>query len=174
MNSIGKRIKDAREQKKMSVEKLAKKMKTDPKLISDWESGALEPDTKSANRLASILSVTTDYILFGIDSAGGLHTMFPTNAKPEPASKSSILAFISAMLLFIGIGGLIMLFIVTATRMDIAGNTGFFGFFILTGTIYSALAFIGIALVGVIIGIISFILMKKEKKAKKNSKGNRK
>lgn len=172
MNNVGTRIKTKREEKKLSIEKIAKKMKTDPATVSAWESGEAEIDTKSANRLASILSVTTDYLLFGIDSAGGLHTMFPSNTKPEPAGKGAILAFISAMLMFIGLGGIIMLIVMTAARMDLAGHTGFFQFFILTGTVYSAGAFLGIAVIGAVIGIISIFLIKNKNKKTKRVENN--
>ncbi len=171
MNDIGKRIKHAREKKKLTVEKIAKKMKIEPKLLLDWESGESEPDTKSANKLANILSVSGDYLLFGIDNASGVHTMFPTEGKPQPAGMDAILAFVSAMLLFVGIGGLILLFVITGSRLVTAGNLGFWEYFILSGTVYSAIGFVIIAVIGAAAGLVSIALMNKNKK---KSKGKRK
>ena len=172
MHNMGKRIKSAREQKKLSVEKVAKKMKTDPQVLLDWESGASQPDADTAGKLANILGTTGKYLLFGVDTASGMHTMFPSKAGPQPAGKDAILALVSAMLLFIGFGGLIMLIVMTGSRLVTAGNLSFWEFFILSGSIYSAIAFIVIAVIGAAVGLVSLSMMKKNNK--KNNKGNRK
>ena len=171
MNKIGNRIKSARENRKLSVEKVAKKMKIEPSLLEDWESGRNEPDTKSARKLSDILGVSSDYIIFGVDNASGIHTMFPSKTGPQPAGADAILAFVSAMLLFIGIGGAIMLFVMTGSRLVTAGDVTFWEFFILSGSIYSGIAFVVITVIGAAIGLISLSMMNKKKK---NNKGKRK
>lgn len=171
MNKIGNRIKDAREKKKLSVEKVAKKLKIEPQLLCDWESGKSEPDTKTAGKLADILSVSSDYILFGVDNASGIHTMFPSKVGPQPAGADAILAFVSAMLLFMGVGGMVMLFVMTGSRLVTAGDVTFWEFFILSGSIYSAIAFVAIVVAGAVIGLISLYMMNKKKK---NNKGKKK
>ncbi len=170
MNNIGKRIKEAREKKKLSPEKVAKKMKIELSLYLSWESGENEPDTKSAGRLANILSVTSDYLLFGIDNATALHTMFPSKAKPEPAGAGAILAMVSAMTLFVGIGGFILLFVMTGSRLVTAGDVSFWEFFVLSGSVNSAVAFIAISVAGAVLGIVSLILIANKKKSKGKKK----
>ncbi len=162
MNKIHERIKKSREAKGISIEKLAKRMKIEEKLLEDWESGALEPDNKSANKLADILNVSSDYLLFGVDNASGIHTMFPTKGKPQPAGAESILTLVSALLLFIGLGGLIMLIVMTGSRL-VMSDAGFWEFFILSGSIYSALAFIAIAVLGAAAGIAAVVIISKKK-----------
>ncbi len=169
MNKIGERIKEAREKKNLSLEKVAKRMKIEPKLLSDWESGELEPDTKSARKLADILSVSSDYLLFGIDNASGIHTMFPSKGKPQPAGAESILTLVSALLLFMGIGGFVMLVVMTGSRLVSFGDVGFWEFFFLSGSVYSAVAFIVIAILGAVAGLAALHVI-----AKKKGKGKRK
>jgi len=165
MNKIGQRIKSAREAKNLSLEKVAKRMKIEQKLLEDWESGALEPDTKSANKLSDILGVSSDYLLFGIDNASGIHTMFPSKGKPQPAAAESILTLVSALLLFVGLGGLVMLIVMTGSRL-VTVDMGFWEFFILSGSVYSALAFIAIAVIGAIVGVCALVIISKKKKGK--------
>ena len=162
MNKINERIKKSREAKGLSLEKVAKKMKIEQKLLEDWESGASEPDTKSARKLADILSVTSDYLLFGVDTASAIHTMFPTKGKPQPAGAESILTLVSALLLFMGLGGFVMLIVMTGSRL-VTADMGFWEFFILSGSIYSALAFIAIAVIGAAVGIAALVVISKKK-----------
>ncbi len=171
MNNMGKRIKETREKKNLSVEKVAKRMKIEPQQLLDWESGTIQPDAESAGKLANILGVSSKYILFGMDNASGIHTMFPSRVGPQPAGKDAILALVSALLLFMGVGGLVMLIVMTGSRLVTAGELSFWEFFILSGSIYSAVAFIVIAVIGAVVGLISLAMMRNKKK---NSKGKRK
>lgn len=163
MNKMGERIKGAREAKGLSLEKVAKRMKIEPELVLSWESGESEPDTKSARKLADILSVTSDYLLFGVDNASAIHTMFPSKGRPQPAGAESILTLVSALLLFVGIGGLVMLIVMTGSRLVTAADVGFWEFFFLSGSIYSALAFIGISVLGAAAGIAALVVISKKK-----------
>ena len=72
------------------------------------------------------------------------------------------------MLLFIGLGGLIMLIVMTGSRL-VTSDAGFWEFFILSGSIYSALAFIAIAVIGAIVGLVALAII-----SKKKGKGKRK
>ena len=167
MKNIGKRIKTEREKKKLSVEKLAKKMKVEPQVILDWEDGVSEPDTKSVKRLSDIFFVPTDYLLFGVAQGSGVHTMFPSSGKPEKASAAALLAFAAAMILFIGIGGIIIMFVLTGARLVTAGDFTFWEYFLLSGAVDSAIGFVVITVVGAAVGLISIALMKKKKKGGK-------
>ncbi|MBQ7836697.1 MAG: helix-turn-helix transcriptional regulator [Clostridia bacterium] len=167
MKNIGKRIKTEREKKKFTVEKLAKKMKVEPQVILDWESGESEPDNKSVKRLSDIFFVPTDYLLFGVAQGSGVHTMFPSNAKPQKASAASLLAFTSAMILFVGIGGIIIMFVLTGARLVTAGDFTFWEYFMLSGAVDSAVGFLIVTVVGAVIGLVSIGLMKKKGGKKK-------
>ena len=167
MKNIGKRIKTEREKKKLSVEKLAKKMKVEPQVILDWENGESEPDTKSVKKLSDIFFVPTDYLLFGVAQGSGVHTMFPSNAKPEKASAASLLSFAAAMVLFVGIGGLIMMFVLTGAKLVTAGDFTFWEYFMLSGAADSAIGFVVITVAGAVIGLISIGLIKKKGGKKK-------
>lgn len=167
MKNIGKRIKTEREKKKLSVEKLAKKMKVEPQVILDWEGGVSEPEKASVKRLSDIFFVPTDYLLFGVAQGSGVHTMFPSSGKPEKASAAALLAFAAAMILFIGIGGIIIMFVLTGARLVTAGDFTFWEYFLLSGAADSAIGFVVITVVGAAVGLISIALMKKKKKGGK-------
>lgn len=149
----------------MTVEKLAKKLKVEPAVVLSWEKGESEPDNGQVKRMADIFFVPTDYLLFGVAQGSGIHAMFPSKVKPEPAGAAAILAFISAMILFVGLGGLVILFVLTGSRLVTAGNYGFWEYFMLSDTYISAIGFGIISAVGVVIGIISLILYRKKKKS---------
>lgn len=167
MKNIGKRIQTEREKKRYSIEKLAKKMKVEPQLIVNWENGVSEPDNAQVKRLSDIFFVPTDYLLFGVAQGSGVHTMFPSKAKPEPAGAGAILAFVAAMILFVGLGGVVIMFVLTGSRMVTAGDVTFWEFFMLSGAVDSAIGFIVITVVGAVIGLISLYLIKRKGGKKK-------
>lgn len=164
MKNIGKRIQTEREKKKLTVEKLAKKLKVEPEDVLSWEKGESEPDNTQVKRMSDIFFVPTDYLLFGVAQGSGIHAMFPSKVKPQPAGAAAILAFVSAMILFIGVGGLVILFVLTGSRLVTAGNYGFWEYFMLSDTYISAIGFGIIAAVGAVIGIVSLVLHRKKKK----------
>lgn len=61
--SLGERIKTKRKEKKLTQKGLANILGIDHTTISKWESNIYEPDSKSLNKLAEILEVSTDYLL---------------------------------------------------------------------------------------------------------------
>lgn len=56
-------LKDLRNERKISQEKLAKHMGVSRSTIAMWESGASEPDNESLKRLSMYFGVSTDYLL---------------------------------------------------------------------------------------------------------------
>ena len=60
---IGKRIKEIREEKGLSQDKLADMLDTSQGTISSWETGRCLPYTYSLIVLAEVLNVSLDYIV---------------------------------------------------------------------------------------------------------------
>ncbi len=56
-------LKDLRNNRKISQEKLAKHMGVSRSTIAMWESGASEPDNESLKKLSMFFGVSTDYLL---------------------------------------------------------------------------------------------------------------
>ena len=68
---------------------------------------------------------------------------------------------------FIGIGGIIIMFVLTGARLVTAGDFTFWEYFLLSGAADSAIGFVVITVVGAAVGLISIALMKKKKKGGK-------
>ncbi len=62
---IGERIKKAREQIKMTQEKLAEKVNVSPQYISDLERGVVGVSIPTLKCICIVLGVTSDSLLFG-------------------------------------------------------------------------------------------------------------
>ena len=69
MKYLGKRIKDARLLAGFTQEKLAEKVGVSRAAISRWELGEIEPKLGNFVKLASVLCVSTDYLL-GTENRG--------------------------------------------------------------------------------------------------------
>lgn len=66
MDGLGDRIRTARLRAGLSQAELADELGTTQSVVSKWESGARVPNAESVGRLASTLSVSTDWLL-GLD-----------------------------------------------------------------------------------------------------------
>lgn len=63
MSILGKRLKQARKKAGYTQEHLANLLGTTYQTISNYERGTRDPDTDNLNRLAGLLSISTDYLL---------------------------------------------------------------------------------------------------------------
>ena len=63
MHSIGNRLRILREAKGMTQDDLAEAAGMNRVTIAKYETGRIEPKTKSLSRLAAALGVTTDYLI---------------------------------------------------------------------------------------------------------------
>ena len=63
MNDMGQKIAKKRRDLGMTQEEFAEKMHVTRQTVSRWESGAVLPDIEKLSDLASILSVSCDYLL---------------------------------------------------------------------------------------------------------------
>lgn len=169
MTTVGERIRELREKKGLSPERLAKKLKVSAETLASWESGELQPDNKQAKDLAIFLSSTPGYIQFGVDNAAQVRTMFPNRTEPEKAALSSILFMVAAMLFFVGFAGIIMLLVLTAAGMDAMSLSSYWLYFEDRGFIPTVIVFGGVILAGILVGIAALLRRKKDKKEKKNN-----
>ncbi len=69
MSSIGERIYELRKQNNMSQGDLADELDVSRQTISKWENDSSVPETDKIIRLCEIFSISTDYILRGIDAS---------------------------------------------------------------------------------------------------------
>ncbi len=63
MKVYSNRIKELRIENKLSQSQLAEKLGTTNSTICDWERGRTEPDIEMLKKLASLFSVSTDFIV---------------------------------------------------------------------------------------------------------------
>jgi len=61
------RIKELREERKLSQEQLGKELGFKYNTISNWERGTREPDIQTIKKLAGFFNVSTDYLLGYVD-----------------------------------------------------------------------------------------------------------
>jgi len=64
-NSIGDRIRDLRGRRGFKQQELAEKIGTSRQVLSNWERSYTPVDTEGVAKLAKILEVSADYILYG-------------------------------------------------------------------------------------------------------------
>jgi len=64
-NSIGDRIRDLRDRRGFKQQELADKIGTSRQVLSNWERSYTPVDTDGVAKLAKILEVSADYILYG-------------------------------------------------------------------------------------------------------------
>ncbi|CAM3093686.1 helix-turn-helix domain-containing protein [Limosilactobacillus mucosae] len=60
---IGDRIRDLRNQKRLSQTDLAKIINVSQQTVTKWETGKSEPSSSAINRLADYFDVSSDYLL---------------------------------------------------------------------------------------------------------------
>ena len=65
---IGARVRQAREQAKMTQERLAERLECSPQFVSDMERGVVGVSLGTLKRLCLTLGVSSDSILFGTES----------------------------------------------------------------------------------------------------------
>lgn len=66
MKSIGERIKDLRESKKLTQKKLARMVGVSPSSVSQWEKGDTEPRGKNLHQLTKALDTTIEWLTVAI------------------------------------------------------------------------------------------------------------
>lgn len=62
---VGKNIKKIREKMKLTQEELAEKLSVTRQAISNYETGKTQPDIETLNKIASILEVSVEELIYG-------------------------------------------------------------------------------------------------------------
>ena len=65
MGDIGTRIKKLRKIKNLTQQQLANRINVSSQVVSNWEREYSNPDHDDISRLAKVLEVSADYIIFG-------------------------------------------------------------------------------------------------------------
>lgn len=98
---VGKRIRSQREQLGMTREVFAEKLEITPKFCSDIELGLKGMSVTTLCHIADVLSLSTDYILFGVktDAADCTISVLLRKCPPEKLKhlEEIIKAYISAV-----------------------------------------------------------------------------
>lgn len=72
---IGARVRQAREQARMTQERLAERLECSPQFVSDMERGVVGVSLSTLKKLCLNLGVTSDSILFGTESETALDAL---------------------------------------------------------------------------------------------------
>lgn len=64
---VGKNIKHFRENKNITQEELAEKLCVTRQAVSNWETGKTEPDVDTLTKIASVLDVTVEELIYGFE-----------------------------------------------------------------------------------------------------------
>lgn len=72
---LGKRLKQLRNEQKMTQQDLAKLLNVSPSTIGMYEQGRRDPDTDAINFLANLFNVTTDYLLGRTEYPSEIHEL---------------------------------------------------------------------------------------------------
>ncbi len=62
---IGKHIKQYREQKEMTQEALAEHLSVTRQAVSNWECGKTQPDIETLHKIADVLDITVEELIYG-------------------------------------------------------------------------------------------------------------
>lgn len=63
---IGKNIKKLREKKKLTQEEMAVKLDVTRQAVSNWETEKTQPDIETLHRIAQVLDVSVEEIIYGV------------------------------------------------------------------------------------------------------------
>ncbi|OAB31190.1 helix-turn-helix domain-containing protein [Paenibacillus macquariensis] len=79
--TFGNRLKTLRKQSKMTQKDLGNQLDVGEMTISGYESGSREPNFERLKKISIIFNVTTDYLLFGEESASIKNVYWENRAR---------------------------------------------------------------------------------------------
>ena len=97
MKIFSERLRDLREQKKLSMLALAQKIGVSDAAICKWENGTNEPKASYISLLADFFEVSTDYLLGLEDEIGAKQYSAPTKKVETPSDVQEILDMVLAL-----------------------------------------------------------------------------
>ena len=97
---IGSRIKQAREQSRVTQERLAEQIEVSVQYVSDLERGKVGASVATIIKICQTLQVSCDYLLLGVEAAGSIYSpVIPTDLSREQEHivREGILLLLRAM-----------------------------------------------------------------------------
>lgn len=95
MDIFKSRIRELREENRLSLKELGDKIGSSDAAICKWENGITEPKSAYILKLANFFNVSTDYLLGRTDELGG--TILPSPAPELPQDEQQLLALYRKM-----------------------------------------------------------------------------
>ncbi len=87
---VGKNIRHFREAAGLSQEALAEKLGVTRQAVSNWELGKTEPDIETLHRIADVLGVTIEEIIYGYERKTTVIHNHPVTERVEKVSSRGI------------------------------------------------------------------------------------
>ena len=135
MVEFGEKIKQLREEKGMTQQRMAEKLYVTRQAVSRWECGARYPDLLTAKKISQILDVSIDELLSGEELKQNVEKE-PILARPvENVMQTVLYAFAAASFLLMSIFGIASFFPSEALAKTPAGQITFLGVFTVCGYI---------------------------------------
>lgn len=146
MSPFAKRLMAAMNKAGLCNADIEEKMGLEAGSVEKWLSDPLPPDNETVNKLAEILCVSSNSLLFGVEKLGEMKAMFPNDNTATPSPFGTWQFLVGLMMVFVGIGGALLLFMRTT-------GIGY------EGSIWSAMGtslavFGGICLAGLVLCIV--------------------
>ncbi len=110
MSPLTKRLRAALDKSALSYDEIEEKLELEKGSVEIYAQGKEEPDTETVKKLAKLLGVSADYILFGVEKIGEMKAMFPKDAQVAPTPTSDWRFLVGAVLAFSGFAGLLLMF----------------------------------------------------------------
>ena len=98
---VGKHIKQYREQKDMTQEALADRLSVTRQAVSNWECGKTQPDIETLHKIADVLDITVEELIYGRSGRAEFPPFKPTGTGIMFGGL--FLLFMTIFLLFPGI-----------------------------------------------------------------------
>lgn len=111
MTPLTKRLREALKKSSLTYDEIEEKLDLEKGSVEIYAEGKEEPDTETVKKMAPLLGVSADYILFGVERIGEMKAMFPNDAKVAPTPMSDWRFLVGAILAFSGFAGLLLMFI---------------------------------------------------------------
>ena len=97
---IGKHIKQYREQKDMTQEALADRLSVTRQAVSNWECGKTQPDIETLHRIADVLDITVEELIYGEKRPlTVVHNHYTTQQVTETVGKGVSFGAVLAMVI---------------------------------------------------------------------------
>ena len=97
---IGKHIKQYREQKDMTQEALADRLSVTRQAVSNWECGKTQPDIETLHRIADVLDITVEELIYGEKrQLTVVHNHYTTQQVTETVGKGVSFGAVLAMVI---------------------------------------------------------------------------